>query len=189
MAESQQGPTAYEVIGVHPSAPTELISGCYWIMAIDLQKKRATELGAAAAIHRLTHAYESVPDPVRRGGYDLSIGHTDAPLMTCALPRRRSSLLGIFRRRHGFGWSVDPHEALGLHPSAPDAAYSLAYDTMRETYLRLPPGSRRREVLLSLLDEAYAFLEEPDRRAQLAGVGPGEEREPPGPGRRRSAGQ
>lgn len=190
MAELQQGPTAYEIFGVHPSAQPELISGCYWIMAIDLQKKRATDLGAAAAIHRLTHAYELVSDPVRRSGYDLSIGYTDPPLMSRALPRRRSSLLGIFRRRrHGFGWSVDPHEALGLHPSAPEAAYPLAYGTMRETYLRLPPGTRRREVLLNLLDEAYAFLEEPGRRSQLAGVDSGEEPEPPGPSTRRSAGQ
>ena len=153
------------------------------------RRKGATELGAPAAIHRLTHAYESVSDPVRRGAYDLSIGYTDVPLMNHALPRRRSSLLRIFTRGHKFGWSVDPHEALGLHPSAPEAAYPLAYGTMRETYLRLPSGSRRREVLLNLLDEAYAFLEEPGRRAQLAGVDPGEEREPPGPGRRRSASQ
>ena len=173
MAELQQKPTAYEILGVHPSAPTELINGCYWIKAIDLQKKRATELGAAAAIHRLTHAYESVSDPVRRSGYDLSIGYTDMPLMNRALPRRRSSLLRIFRRGTGFGWSVEPHEALGLHPSAPEAAYSLAYGTMRETYLRLQPGSRRREVLLNLLDESYAFLEDPGKRAPLTGVGPG----------------
>ena len=189
MAESQQGPTAYEILGVHPSAPEELINGCYWIKAIGLQKKRATEMGAPAAIHRLTQAYESVSDPVRRRGYDLSIGYTDAPLMNRSLPRRRSSLLRIFKRRTDFGWSVDPHEALGLHSSAPDAAYLLAYGTMRETYLRLASGSRRREVLLNLLDEAYAFLKEQGRRAQLAGVGPGEEREPPGPGTRQSAGQ
>ena len=173
MAELQQEPTAYEILGVHPSAPTELINGCYWIKAIDLQKKRVTEMGAAAAIHRLARAYELVSDPVRRRGYDLAIGYTDTPLMNRALPRRRSSLLRIFGRKTAFGWSVAPHEALGLHPSAPEAAYSLAYGTMRETYRRLPRGSRRREVLLNLLDESYAFLEDPRKRAQLAGAGPG----------------
>ncbi len=182
MAALERGPTAYEILGVHPSAPSELMSACYWAMTRDVQEKRATEPEADAALHRLTHAYESVSDPVRRAGYNLSIGNTDVPLTKRALPRRRSFLLKVFRRnRHALEWSVDPHEVLGLHPCAPQASVSIAYRLMRDTYLRLAPGSRRRETLLNLLDESYAVLRDPQKRAQLPGVGSAAEHEPPAP--------
>ncbi len=184
MAALEQGPTAYEILGVHPSAPSELISACYWTITSDLQGKRAMEPGADSALHRLTRAYESVSDPVRRAGYNLSIAYTDEPLMKRALPRRRFFLLRVFRRnRHALDWSVDPHEVLGLHPRALQASVSIAYRLMQDNYLRLPPESHRRELLLKLLDESYAVLGDPRKRAQLAGVVPAEERDPPAPER------
>ena len=184
MAALEKRPTAYEVLGVHSSAPAELMSACYWAMARDLQEKRATKPETDAALHRLTHAYDSVSDPVRRAGYNLSIGNTDEPLTRRALPHRRFFLLRVFRKdHHTLDWSVDPHEVLGLHPRAPQASVSIAYHLMRDTYLRLAPGSRRRETLLNLLDKSYAVLRDPQKRAQLAGVGPAEEHEPPAPAR------
>ena len=179
MLELEQGPTAYEILGVHPSAPSELISACYWAMTSDLQdKRRATEPEADAALHRLTHAYETVSDPVRRAGYNLSVGYTDESLMKRALPRRRSFLLRVFRKnRNGLGWAVDPYEVLGLHPSAPQTSVSIAYPLMQDTYQRLPLASRRRELLLNLLDESNVVLGDPEKRGQLAKVGLAEERE------------
>ena len=142
------------------------------------------EPGADFALHRLTRAYESVSDPVRRAGYNLSIAYTDEPLMKRALPRRRFFLLRVFRRnRHALDWSVDPHEVLGLHPRALQASVSIAYRLMQDNYLRLPPESHRRELLLKLLDESYAVLGDPRKRAQLAGVVPAEEQDLPAPER------
>ncbi len=182
MGNLEQVPTAYEILGVHPSAPTELISACYWAITSSLQEKRATEPEVDSELHRLTRAYESVSDPVRRAGYNLSIAYIDEPLLRRSLPRRRFFLLRVFRRnRRALAWSVDPHEVLGLHPRAPQAAVPVAFSLMRDTYLRLPPGSRRREVLLNLLDESYSLLKDPQKRAQLAGVGPAEERRLPPP--------
>jgi len=180
MAALVQRPTAYEILGVHSSAPAELLSACYWAMARDLQEKRAAEPEIDAALHRLTHAYESVSDPVRRAGYNMSIGYTDEPLTKRALPRRTFFLLRIFsRNRQALDWSVDAHEVLGLHPHAPQASVPIAYRLMRDTYLRLAPGSRRREALLNLLDESYAIVGDPEKRAQLPGVEPVAEHESP----------
>jgi curved DNA-binding protein CbpA len=184
MAVLEQAPTAYDILGVHPSAPTELLSACYWAATSDLQKKRATEPAADAALHRLTRAYELVSDPVRRAGYNLSIAYTGEPLAKRALPRRRSLLRRLFGRdRVGFKWSVDPYEVLGLHPSVHQSAVAIAYRTMRDVYLRLPPGSRNRETLLKLLDESYAILADPQKRAELAGAGAVNGHEPAAPAR------
>lgn len=173
-------PTAYEILGVHPSAPTDLISACYWTITSSLQEKRSTEPEADAELHRLTRAYESVSDPVHRAGYNLSIAHTDEPLLRRSFPRRRFFPLRLFgRNRHALKWSVDPHEVLGLHPSAPQATVPIAHRLMRDVYLRLPPESRRREKLLNLLEESYAVLGDPQKRAQLAGVVPAEDHELP----------
>ena len=178
----EQVPTAYETLGAHPTAPAELISACYWAMVRDLQEKRGMEREAGAALHRLTRAYESVSDPVRRAGYNLSINSTVEPLTKRPLPRRRSSLMRLFRRNHhALKWSVGPHEVLGLHPRAPQAVVPIAYRLVRDSYMRLPPGSRRQETLLNLLDESYEILSDPQRRAQLAEVGQAEEQEFPGP--------
>ena len=182
MDNLEQVQTAYEILGVHPSAPTELISACYWEITSSLQEKRATEPGADAELHRLTRAYESVSDPVHRAGYNLSIAYTNEPLMRRSLPRRRFFLLRLFgRNRHALKWSVDPHEVLGLHPSAPQTTVPIAYRLMRDVYLRLPPESHRREKLLNLLDESHAVLGDPQKRAQLAGNVSVEERELPAP--------
>ena len=174
--------TAYEILGVHSSAPAELISACYWAMAGDLQKKRATEPEADAELHVLTRVYESISDPDRRAEYNLSINSAKEPLTKRALPRRRFILFRPFRRnRYSVNWYVDPHEVLGLHSSAPQSVVPTAYRLMRDVYLRLRPGSRRQETLLDLLDESYAVLGDPQRRAQLAGVGPAEEQVLPSP--------
>ena len=182
MADLRQAPTAYEILGVHSSAPAELISACYWAMAGDLQKKRATEPEADAALHLLMRVYESIADPARRAEYDLTLNGANEPLTKRALPRRRFFLLRLFRRnRYALKWYVDPHEVLGLHPSAPQGVVPVAYRVMRETYLRLPPGSRRQEMLLNLLDDSYSVLGDPQRRAQLDGVEQTVEQELPVP--------
>jgi hypothetical protein len=184
MPDLDKASTAYELLGVHSSAPGELISACYWAIAGDLQKKRATEPEVDAELHLLTRVYESISDPDRRAEYNLSINGTREPLSKRPLPRRRFILLRLFRRnRYSVNWYVDPHEVLGLHPSAPQSVVPTAYRLMRDVYLRLPPGSRRQETLLDLLDASYAVLGDPQRRAQLPGVRLTEEQESTAPAR------
>ena len=178
MAALEQGPTAYEILGVHPSAPAELIGAAYWRMTSDLRAERASSSEGDAALHRLTRAYELVSDPVRRAGYNLAIAHTGEPLTKRSLPRRKSFLQRVFRRNGAaLDWSVDPHEVLGLDPRAPQASVPIAYQIMHDAYLRLPPGSRRRRILLDLLDKSYAVLADPEMRAHLPGAGSAERRE------------
>ncbi len=184
LTDLRQSPTAYEILGVHSSAPNELISASYWAIAGDLQKNRATEPEADARLHLLTRVYQSISDPDRRAEYNMSIDRVGEPLTKRPLPRRRFFLLRLFRRnRYSVNWYVDPHEVLGLHPSAPQRVVPEAHRIMREVYLRLPPGSRRQETLLDLLDASYAVLGDPRRRSQLAGVGQTEEQELPPPAR------
>ncbi len=144
MPDLDKASTAYELLGVHSSAPGELISACYWAIAGDLQKKRATAPEADAELHLLTRVYESISDSDRRAEYNLSINGAREPLTKRALPRRRFFLLRPFRRnRYSVNWYVDPHEVLGLHPSAPQSVVPTAHRLMREVYMRQPPGSRR----------------------------------------------
>ncbi len=151
-------------------------------MTSDLRAERASGSEGDAALHRLTRAYELVSDPVRRAGYNLSIAHTGEPLTKRSPPRRKSLLQRIFRRNGAaLDWSVDPHEVLGLDHRAPQAVVPVAYQIMRDAYLRLPANSRRRKILLDLLDKSYAVLASPEKRAQLPGTDPAEELEAPVP--------
>jgi curved DNA-binding protein CbpA len=159
-------PTAYEVLGVHPSAPSDLISACYWEHTRHLREPGDGER-PNASLHALTRAYELVSDPRGRAAYDVDIGHNETPLVSRHVPRRRSLVSRIVRR--GPTWSVDPHEILGLHPSAPQAVVPEAYRQMRNVYLRVPPGHKR-ATLLTMLEEAYSILKDPARRAQIAGA-------------------
>lgn len=156
--------TAYQRLGVHPSAPPELISACYWAVVAELRASRQ-QPDTDIALHQLTQAYETVADPARRAEYDLSIGGEEEPLSRRLLPNKRS----VFRRfrRSSVGWSVDPHEVLGLDRMAPQVCVDVAYTIMRNVYLRLSPGSERRTVLLALLDESQVPDSDVKKRAQL----------------------
>ena len=166
MTMATEGHTAYESLGVSPAAPGELISACYWAMTAELRGRDGAETGAT--IHELTRAYEAVSDPVRRAEYNASIGSNPEPLTRRPLPRKRPFPLSLFGgKRQGLAWSVDPHEVLGLAPTAPQSCIPLAYGVMRDVYLRLPPRSQRRRKLLLMLEESYALLSDPVKRAEL----------------------
>lgn len=160
MKTTEPLPTAYQILGVHPTAPMELVSTCYWILTKQLQDRRHSDHEADALLHQVTLAYEMVSDSARRERYDSAIGYDKPPLTTRPLPRRRGLLSSLIPgRRAQIGWSVDPYEVLGLDEHAPAVFLTDAYRTMRDQYLRLPPGSRRREVLLRMLDDSYRLLQ------------------------------
>lgn len=122
-------------------------------------------------LHALTRAYEAISDPGRREAYDKSIGYDRDSLVTRPLPRKRLFLVRWLRKRAST-WQVDPHEVLGLHPSTNQTTVPEAYRLMRNCYLRLARGHRR-ETLLKMVDEAYAVVGDPERRASLRLGNPG----------------
>ena len=186
MIVSQQPlPTAYQVLGVHPSAPTELISSCYWSLTKELQDRRKFDRRADLALHRATVAYQVLSDPERRHRYNQEIGFDDPPLVTRPLPRRRSALGRLLPgSKSRLRWSVEPLEVMCLDEQAPSILFQDAYLVMRERYLRLQPGSKRRRLLLRMLDESYELLSsapiqasngldeprETDRKARTSGT-------------------
>ncbi len=160
------GPTAYEILGVHPSAPIDLISCCYWNLVKELQARRAGDPKMDMVLHHVMKAYAAVGDPLKRPEYDASIGHTEEPLSKRRFKPARRSGLGILSRKPKLHIEADPYEVMGLHANALPASVKDAYRIMKEQYLRLPAESRRREQLIRMLEESYAVLSDPEKRAQ-----------------------
>ncbi|HUF52958.1 MAG TPA: hypothetical protein VMR52_04185 [Dehalococcoidia bacterium] len=159
-------PTAYDWLGVHAKAPSELISASYWLAAGALQQRRGAGERIDETLFALTRAYEIVADPMRRAEYDVVLGHDYEPLTRRSLPKVRRTLRGrIFGRPQDFG-AFDFYEVLGVSPDAPQQMLPEAWHIMRGQYLRLPPDSKRRKTLLGALDAAYKVLSSPESRAR-----------------------
>jgi len=158
--------TAYEILRVHPSAPIDLISTCYWALTRQLHDRADQTDATGADLHTLTRAYEIISDSAKRARYNIAIGYADDSLLTRPLPRKRFFLA---RWREGNTWRVDPYEVLGLHPDAPQSCIPEAHRQMRNTYLRIPQG-RRRNTLLAMLEDAYAIIGDPVRRSEYTPV-------------------
>lgn len=154
---------AYSFLGVHPSAPNDLVNTAYWMTASDLQKRRAADESVDATLYTLTRCYELVASPQARAEYDAFIGLSVTPVMARPLSQIQRSLLSRLLRRRIANSSFDCYEMIGLDPTAPDRMLPEAYKIMRDQYLRAP-DTRRRVRLLSLLDEAYGMLSDGEER-------------------------
>ena len=167
MISERRGPTAYEILGVHPTAPVDLVSSCYWNLAKELQARRGNDHRMDLVLHHVMKAYETVSDSAKRAEYDASIGHKDEPLSKRRFkPAKRSGFGALLGRKSKLHIQADPYEVMGLHPNALPASIRDAHRIMKDQYLRLPPESRRRVQLMRMLDESYAVLSDPDKRAQ-----------------------
>lgn len=164
MATQDPRTTAYDLVGVHPNAPADLIATSYWLLVGQLQKRRERGEYVDGALHELTRAYELVSDPKRRSDYDASVGHTLEPLTTRALPRFRRSLRSRLLHRDILIGPLDHYEVLGISPAAPPELLPAAYQIMLNQYLRVPPRNKKRLLLLRALDDAYATLSAPEKR-------------------------
>jgi curved DNA-binding protein CbpA len=159
-------PTAYALLGIHPSAPAELADAAYWRSVIALQKQRAAGGDADSAIHALTSAFATLSDAQRRADYDLTIGYRGEPLISRrTLQLRRSILSRIVRRGSATAPAIDYYEIIGLDECASGEWVPDARRIMRDYYLKAP-DDRRRAVLLSLLDEACSVISDVQKRAQ-----------------------
>ena len=92
-------PTAYELLGIHPSAPLALADAAYWWAAVALQERRAVDRAADVDLYRLTRAFETLADPQRRASYDVAIRYQAEPLVSRRLFEPHQSVVSrIFRR-------------------------------------------------------------------------------------------
>lgn len=157
--------TAYEALGVDPCAPIDLISASYWNLVKELQTFREYDARIATMLHHAMRAYETLTDPETRKAYDESIGMKQEPLTKRKFHRAKTPRLGFLPGRKKLRISADPYEVMGLHPTTLQSSIPDAYRAMKQQYLRLPPESRRRAELLRVLDESYAALNDPEKRA------------------------
>jgi hypothetical protein len=165
MAAQPESFDAYEILGVHPSAPIELIGAMYWTSAGDFQRRRLGGENIDAELHALTRAYELVSDADRRARYDELNGTAAEPVITRSIPVPRRSIIDTIRRRRVAAPNVDYYEILGLTPSATAPRAREAHRIMRDIYLRAP-NPQKRTRLVALLDDALAMMLEPERREQ-----------------------
>lgn len=157
--------TAYKVLGVHPSAPGDLIVAVYWMTVGELQKRRAAGEAVDWLLHAVTRAYEMIGDPQHRAYYDQTIGNQVEPILTRPIRVPRRSLFSRLRGQRVPAPNVDYYEILGLDPEAPTSQVLEAYHVMRDTYLRAP-NPRKRVVLIRVLNDALKIVGDPEQRAR-----------------------
>ena len=157
--------TAYEALGIDPCAPVDLISASYWNLVKELQAYRGDDPRIDTMLYHAMRAYETLSDPEVRKEYDASIGLDKEPLTRRKFQRAKNSRLSFLPGRNKLHITADPYEVMGLHPTTLQSSIPDAYRVMKQQYLRLPPGSKRRVQLLALLDTSYAVLNDPEKRA------------------------
>lgn len=156
--------TAYELLGVDPSAPPELVAAVYWMDVSELQTQRTAGQPVDALLHSITRSYETISDPLRRAQYDSEIGNDAPPVMMRKLSAPRRSFLRRLFSRRPLSRDIDLYEIIGLAPAAEQAHVEEAYRVMRDVYLRAP-SRRQRHLLMRLLDDAHQTLADADARA------------------------
>jgi hypothetical protein len=156
--------TAYEIIGVDPHAPAELVAHIYWMAAADLQAERSAGKQVDDQLHLLTRAYEAVSTPERRAQYDDFIGHNGEPVIKRKLSYPRRSMRQRLLRRQFIPAHVNYYEFLGLLPNAPTGQITDAYRIMRDYYLKAPVD-KHREILMRHLEDAVNTLSDANLRA------------------------
>jgi curved DNA-binding protein CbpA len=162
----------YEILQVHPAAPLDLVTAAYWRLADRLQAERGSDSQAAAALHRLTKAYQTLADPNSRAAYDPSIGLPSQPSYPPPPRRQRSSrsrgLFGVNRSPAPTAGdsAVDYYELLRVDPRAEPRVIAVAYAVMRDYYLRLVLHAGASPELMDLFEEASDVIADPDRRQQ-----------------------
>ncbi len=164
-------PNYYEILGVHPLAPLDLISAAYWRLVGHAQAARSSDESVAAnvALLHLNKAYQTLIDSAARAAYNDSIGLSTQPLAKARARRGLlSRLISITHRPLTGKYTtppVDYYEVLRVHKSADASIIAEAYLTMRWHYLSLVNSGREPARLLSLLEEAYTVLSDAARRA------------------------
>jgi curved DNA-binding protein CbpA len=141
---------AYATLQMHPHAPRDLIAEAYWLLVARAHTSGAPE----PYVKHLNNAYEVLTDDERRRQYDQELGVPPPPAPTRA-PRRR----GLMRR------SPRPpretyYQLLRVDSGATQEVVDLAHRMLARVHRT--DGTDR----LRWIDDAYATLSNPQRRAQ-----------------------
>src|SRR3990172_11221986 len=145
-------------------------------MVDGLKAERGSDSQAAAALHRLTKAYQTLADPNSRAAYDPSIGLPSQPSYPPPPRGQRSSrsrgLFGVNRSPAPTAGdsAMDYYEMLRVHPRAEPRVIAVAYAVMRDYYLRSVLHAGAPPELMDLFEEASDVIADPDRRQQYDAV-------------------
>lgn len=140
--------TYYQLLGVGPLAPQDLIVEAYWIRS----RPPGQPIPSETLLKRLNEAYATLVDPDRRDRYNESLG------------------LPIPSKRHLWQETLhEPHEWLQVDPVTGRDLVPLAHSIMREHWLEAVSMGRARREVLRLVDAARdALLAEPEQPAREA---------------------
>ena len=130
--------SAFDVIGLLPAAPQELVVEAYWHLAYGLQRAAETDSNAKAMLARLNRAYAVLVSSNNQAGngnptHELDERREDAGV-------KRVGWLGrILRNAPEAAVAAPSHwEALQVSPSAPREVVELAYGFWRRRLGRQP---------------------------------------------------
>lgn len=117
----------YQLIGVGPLAPQDLIVEAYWMRS----RPPGASVPPESLLKRLNEAYATLVDPERRDAYNESLG--------LPVPSKRRLWQETIR---------EPHEWLQVDPVFGRDLVPLAYSIMREHWLEaIATGRAKRDVL------------------------------------------
>lgn len=127
----------YQLLGVGPLAPQDLIVEAYWMRSRPPGKPVPPE----SLLKRLNEAYATLVDPGRRDAYNESLG------------------LPVPSRRHLWQETIrEPHEWLQVDPVFGRDLVPLAYAIMRERWLEAVAAGRAKRDVLRQVDMARDAL-------------------------------
>ncbi|MCH7699227.1 MAG: hypothetical protein IH865_09865 [Chloroflexi bacterium] len=151
--------SAFEVIGLLPAAPQELVVEAYWHLAFHLQRAAETDSNAQAMLVRLNRAYEVLVSSNVQAGNGNPTHQLDERRKDAGV--KRVGWLGRVLRHSPEGAVAAPSqwEALQVSPSAPREVVELAYEFWRRRLGRQP--AHEAGPALEAIENAYvAAIEE-----------------------------
>lgn len=138
-------PNHYQLLGVGPLAPQDLIVEAYWLRS----RPPGQPIPPEGLLKQLNEAYATLVDPDRRDRYNEALG--------LPVPSRRRLWEETLRA---------PHEWLQVDPVTGRDLVPLAYTIMREHWIEAVAAGRARREALRHIDAARdALVAEPEKAA------------------------
>ena len=148
--------SAYEVIGLLPAAPQELVVEAYWHLAYGLQGAAETDSNAKAMLVRLNRAYAVLVSSNNQAGNGHPTHRLDERREDAGV--KRVGWLGrVLRKSPEAAVAAPSHwETLQLSPSAPREVVELAYGFWRRRLGRQPADQAG--PALEMIENAYVAV-------------------------------
>lgn len=151
--------SAYEVIGLLPAAPQELVVEAYWHLAYHLQRAAETDSNARTMLVRLNRAYAVLVSSNNQAGNGNPTHRLDERREDAGV--KRVGWLGrVLGNSPEAAVAAPSHwEALQVSPSAPREVVELAYGFWRRRLGR-QPGDEAGPALETIENAYVAVIEE-----------------------------